>query len=1166
MKKIITSFLLSAFTLLAIISSANLSFAQIQTDNSDSSGDSIDCTTLNYSLKLGSRDFNTNGDVSKLQTFLSQANYLDSDPTGYFGRSTKKAVQDFQRANSISPTGSVGAYTRAKIKEVSCGGVTTLPPNPSTASSITYFKIGNDGGESSTIILGNSTNLFWEAKGVLGCSISTFKFPLDSYSARVTLNDSLPKSGGYLVKPIGSTLYLLTCNGTDGVNREGKVLVKVLGSQDSKIISSFIQDEQSLVNGDIKATFKYAVDNYKSGLILEVQPVLSCSRSNKNTNKDCLKYFIDIKGDIENYLNVEIYPNSQIWSEKAKMMAFSKEKGTINFRVKGDTSGRALSDTVNPDYIQLFFTLRDLNQGGKELWSKSEYVRWPSSDTKLPVISYFNASSKSINKGESVTFSWSAEKNVSRCDIQKLESNGGRSSVAGNVGTASTYKVFPEVATKYILYCIGFTDGSGKDAASVEQALYISVEPTTTHQPSITSFNTEVGKTEHTITSGLSDLLSWTSVNSTSCTLFSSVSNSVKSQVASNLPPNGTYRVTPQSTTLYILVCSSTEVPNLTIQEKRVTVYVSDAPSPLTATGDISLTGPSKCSIPLGASSCSIGIRWTTNNAVSSYVIKKGGTSAYLTGTSGSNYVGGIFYGEQTLELRGTAGDGKDVILDTQIVGAECVAGATWNGSVCASTPVTSASATIDDNSLSFSVNENGRDVFGTVSTERVYISILNDKNIAVITKYSTLVSSSHQWRRTFLPSELQLVDGTYTVVVYDGYSELARKNFNIMNATLARVAIDNDSGQGNYSATTGMNTVNIFGPATGISKLYFSIINNQNGAIVYHPNGLPYTQVLNGQFKKIFTFNEFYVADGSYTFIVHSSEYELTKNELARKTISITSKPPLLWCDTANGFFMGSLTTGQTCMKYCPNGSYVIQPNNCAVIVPPVCKSGEILSTNGLTCLPDTGTGSVSATSCAIKTATSTCLATISFTTSGAQGGLIKVSTRDSITNEKKIQYEGAYSAGTKAIFVPVGTVEQSVLLYVNDALAAQTQVKGSCEAGSTWNGSVCYANTAVAKPTISQIAISGAACNQFGCTITLKESAPLHAEWSTNNIGNGAVMNYSVRVDGVEINKGSAYYYLGTPKGFGLSVGRHTIATKPCNQAGCAEWSPDTIVTVTQ
>ena len=126
----------------------SLVYAQSTTVN-DTVADQIDCAVITHNLKLGSRDANTGGDVTTLQIYLSQANYLDSDPTGYFGRATRKAVQDFQTANGISPAGNVGPMTRAKIKEVSCsGGVSTATD---AVSSNTAMAKTNDvqGGQSS---------------------------------------------------------------------------------------------------------------------------------------------------------------------------------------------------------------------------------------------------------------------------------------------------------------------------------------------------------------------------------------------------------------------------------------------------------------------------------------------------------------------------------------------------------------------------------------------------------------------------------------------------------------------------------------------------------------------------------------------------------------------------------------------------------------------------------------------------------------------------------------------------------------------------------------------------------------------------------------------------------------------------------------------------------
>ncbi|MCX6739451.1 MAG: peptidoglycan-binding domain-containing protein [Candidatus Parcubacteria bacterium] len=80
----------------------------------------LPCTSLTRDLKYQSRDANTAGGVSTLQSFLQKKGVLNSEPTGYFGTMTLSAVKKFQTDNLISATGFVGPLTRAKIQALSC--------------------------------------------------------------------------------------------------------------------------------------------------------------------------------------------------------------------------------------------------------------------------------------------------------------------------------------------------------------------------------------------------------------------------------------------------------------------------------------------------------------------------------------------------------------------------------------------------------------------------------------------------------------------------------------------------------------------------------------------------------------------------------------------------------------------------------------------------------------------------------------------------------------------------------------------------------------------------------------------------------------------------------------------------------------------------------------
>ena len=84
------------------------------------------CIDLKNNLESGLTDSSTGGEVTKLQNFLRPKNYLTVNPTGGFYSLTEKAVINFQKDYGISPAvGYVGPITRAKLKEITCGGTTT---------------------------------------------------------------------------------------------------------------------------------------------------------------------------------------------------------------------------------------------------------------------------------------------------------------------------------------------------------------------------------------------------------------------------------------------------------------------------------------------------------------------------------------------------------------------------------------------------------------------------------------------------------------------------------------------------------------------------------------------------------------------------------------------------------------------------------------------------------------------------------------------------------------------------------------------------------------------------------------------------------------------------------------------------------------------------------
>ena len=88
------------------------------------------CADISNNLSVGVK----NTEVTSLQQYLAEKEYLKVSPTGYFGSQTKQAVQSFQSISSITPTGFVGPLTRAELKRVSCVSTVVLTNTPTTAT------------------------------------------------------------------------------------------------------------------------------------------------------------------------------------------------------------------------------------------------------------------------------------------------------------------------------------------------------------------------------------------------------------------------------------------------------------------------------------------------------------------------------------------------------------------------------------------------------------------------------------------------------------------------------------------------------------------------------------------------------------------------------------------------------------------------------------------------------------------------------------------------------------------------------------------------------------------------------------------------------------------------------------------------------------------------
>ena len=103
----------------AQITALLVQLAQLQGQSGGGGGGSVapSCPTLSYNLKFGDRDSRTNGEVTKLQSYLAnkyglnRADYV----TGYFGRGTQGLVSRLQGDYGLPVTGWLGEDALMKI-------------------------------------------------------------------------------------------------------------------------------------------------------------------------------------------------------------------------------------------------------------------------------------------------------------------------------------------------------------------------------------------------------------------------------------------------------------------------------------------------------------------------------------------------------------------------------------------------------------------------------------------------------------------------------------------------------------------------------------------------------------------------------------------------------------------------------------------------------------------------------------------------------------------------------------------------------------------------------------------------------------------------------------------------------------------------------------------
>lgn len=107
--------------------------------------DTSSCIAISHNLSFRSTDRSTDGDVTRLQTFLHDKGYLKNNASGSFGLNTFQAVKTYQKANNIPPTGQVRGDTRTLINNERCGGTSSSPLSVTGIDGPTSLNVGSEG-------------------------------------------------------------------------------------------------------------------------------------------------------------------------------------------------------------------------------------------------------------------------------------------------------------------------------------------------------------------------------------------------------------------------------------------------------------------------------------------------------------------------------------------------------------------------------------------------------------------------------------------------------------------------------------------------------------------------------------------------------------------------------------------------------------------------------------------------------------------------------------------------------------------------------------------------------------------------------------------------------------------------------------------------------------
>ncbi len=387
-----------------LLLSAGFGFASAQTSDVDTSNDNS-CAIISSNLRYLSRDANGSTDVSILQDFLNGRGYLKSQPTGFFGSATRRAVIAFQNDNGLraTPPGFVGPVTRAKIKEIDCNDTSAVNTAPVTTpvtynNTPTYTAPVTQPVYTTPVPLDTTFQISFPSQGATLTTNQTYTTSwyagtgnrADNYQVYLVdqkgtqeqtyLGLAYQSQGSYTFTLPANTkesVYTLDFRNKGGIGGSSKMF-SVTNPQPSVTSSfTFSQQYNSGIEGGMFSGFTYQIDNWRNGLVLDIEPTVNCNDMYISPLKrECGNYLFDISGKAtEKYTAVPGDPYVK-GGALYRITGAGSQIQIYGYVRPGYVATPGVTISPTPDNIDFKFIIRDTNQGGKEIWSKTERAQF----------------------------------------------------------------------------------------------------------------------------------------------------------------------------------------------------------------------------------------------------------------------------------------------------------------------------------------------------------------------------------------------------------------------------------------------------------------------------------------------------------------------------------------------------------------------------------------------------------------------------------------------------------------------------------------------------------------------------------------------------------------------------------------------------------------------